>query len=173
MIDKLRAYCHKWHGDLLVLSGIEFDRLPFPDYLGQYDSGWHEAPFTDGMGIHWPSRRVFVKESHTKYTTDIIHEMGHLFACRWNPNGPIEEHEFLGWEIRLALLVGLPDSEYKRQNSNYVVDAPITDGYASIKDLSRAEWIKAKRNAIAFSKAKGLLDRNLTPICIRRTRCSL
>jgi hypothetical protein len=111
VIDKLKAYCQKWRGDLVVLTPEAFDKLPMFDWEESRLRGWHEAPGAAGMGIHWPSRRVFVRSTNVNQPVDIIHEMGHVFASKHNPErSDADEQTFLGWEIQVARSIGVTDA---------------------------------------------------------------
>jgi hypothetical protein len=77
----------------------------------------HEAPFTSLLATDWNRKKIYHVDSHW---ADIIHEMGHVFAARTDPNNCCE-YDFFGWELMLARRVGSLVAWVKR-NEEYLVE---------------------------------------------------
>ena len=86
-------------GDVVAKSDIEIDRLHRGD--------WSVAPFCIDIGVYW-RKKIIIHRTSGFTTAGLVHEMGHVFACRYHPNhNKCEETDFLGWEVMLARRVGI------------------------------------------------------------------
>jgi hypothetical protein len=160
-IKKLRNLAQKWGGKLVELSRDDFDTRfggKDPNNL-RYPKGLYNAPFSShDLGIHWAKKQVIY--SLPAEWPEIVHEMGHVFACKKNP-GRSDESTFLGWEYAVALYIGGPMNEWDNCMGDYGVEG---QEYGS---LSKAEQQEVLAERLAFAKKKGLIAQDGTPLAIR------
>ncbi len=115
-------------------------------------------------------RKVIYADPSTK-AADIIHEMGHVFACKVNPERS-EEYLFLGWEYVVALSIGMTEPEWAEQMKDYMVTDVYTlsdvfhGRYNLLWGVFRQEWLDTAR-------AHGLIDAQQQPLTIRRCKKTL
>lgn len=144
-------------------------------YYGRFDSswvskkygmrGWSTAPFCDGIGVYW-SRKLIVHRETGFTCAGLIHEMGHVFACKQSPNHrDCDETDFLGWEISLAQRMGVKDSWMREMGSygvhtwedgSLAVDDEIGD-FSEIKQLTNKQRQQLFLSAVAHSQKLGSL----------------
>jgi hypothetical protein len=175
IIEKLRGLAQKWGGELVELSRDDFDTR-----FGGKDSqtvpkGLSQAPFSShDLGICWSKKQVIFGQPAEWH--EIVHEMGHIFACKQRPYKS-KEWNFFGWEYALALYVGgrAAAKEWTAANKDYgISDFKFRDGQLVLKHGSwdfggctpeQREDILAER--LAFAKNKGLVAEDGTPLAIR------
>jgi len=159
VLAALTRLARLWGGDILPCTPEEFEV-----YASRAD--FEDAPFISGAGLG-----VLFKEKLVLYVpgakdvnwSGITHEMGHVFASK---EGPQEANEgsFLGWEYRLARLVGT-QKEWLALNQEYWMNSGETIG-GLLKSNPKQLRAELKAN-VAESKRLGLLDADLNPIAIR------
>lgn len=164
-IDRLAALCTTWGGRLEVISAQEYAAV---DRKGRFST----APFTNAdLGIFWKAKRIVYTKEWPPSASAIIHEMGHVFACRRSPNTlRSNEYRFLGWEITLAPLVGVSRKEWCDANRDYQVSIPPFHPHSAetieLGELEPAEVEMLLEERVRYARKVGLLlhDR---PVAIR------
>lgn len=152
---RLSKYCSTWGGALIEIPQGPFEAL-------KEEEAFSEAPFTNGdLGIYWKAKMVFYTSRTPIHPVEVIHEMGHVFACKKAP-ADADEFPFLGWEYRLALKVGIEHATWFNVNRDYVVE----EGGRALSDFSKAQQEPLVEKLIAEAKKRGLLQRNL-PVPLR------
>jgi len=156
-VEKLKALAQSLGGSLVRVENDFFD---FPQKL---HSDFSICPFDDGLGVDWKNKRVLFEDR--AMVPSIIHELGHVFACRNHPNLVDSELDFFGWEYVVYKKLGYSWSEFKRFNKFYGVDGNGTEfGY-----LSRKKARKLVADCLLAARRSGLVVRG-QPVSIRVTR---
>jgi hypothetical protein len=128
--------------------------------------GFSDAPFTCGdLGILWADKRIVYTSRVEILGSEIIHEMGHVFADLHHPlsgEGP-EEIDFLGWEILVARKVKIPLDSWFYNNRDYCVYMGEIDELKDVEPSNRKEFAS---HLVEISAKKGLVRRE-QPIAIR------
>lgn len=155
-IAKLAEYAKQWGGALRIVSLDEYTTLLRRE-------SFYEAPFTNSkLGVLWAAKEVIAARG-TVFWTEIVHEMGHVFAAKDNPNRS-DEYTFFGWEYVLAGKVGDRD-QWRKENDLYQVVYRKQDiGFGK---LSYTEQTAVLEEAIEDSRKAGLLGEEDTPLAIR------
>lgn len=156
-IDRLRALCQQWGGDLIEVSDDEFLTLSCRDDF--YDAPFGSAEF----GTLWRQKRIYYT-SKTAWP-DLVHEMGHVFASRRNPNA-CNEYDFLGWEYAVARFIGALTSDWRAGMADYQLMDDETGRGDDIGSLSRRDFRRLMLDRLTVARRKGLLD-GMTPKVIR------
>lgn len=113
-VNYLAQVCKNLGGDLVVWEGEFIPTIK----QGLCEEGWSFAPFVnENVGVHWQSKTVAIPRTYESMGT-IIHEMGHVFACKVPPNHCHDEWSWMGWEIALAKKIGI--KEWLKNNEYYV-----------------------------------------------------
>lgn len=165
-LERLADLCSEWGGSLALVSEHTFNRVFYTTPAAVGPDGWPfvEAPFADWAGMHWDAKLIVGVHDRVNVNA-VIHEMGHVFACKTDPNGVkwdgSYEWDFLGWEMAVAYKVGCYQ-QWSDQNSAYGVDDGSNWGDLSLD--ARAAMIKERMEAAATA---GLLDANGHPLAIR------
>lgn len=164
-IDKLRDLCRSWGGDLIELTRDEFRTGV---------SKFEMAPFSSGdLAVLWSRKQIVYAED--VMWTEVIHEMGHTFACLKEPRDS-REWDFFGWEHAVCLHLGLDVEEWARNNRDYVIDFHRdTDAPDELRAVKYTDFgnfdpeMRAKviAEAKACSKREGLIAEDGRPIAIR------
>jgi hypothetical protein len=152
-LRSLIALCHQLGGKLEIIS---------KDHYLKIRDGKHffDTPFTRGHGIDWRKKIIYAVEGEEEVGS-IIHEMGHVFAERGNPNSArCSEWRWFGWEIataRHARAVAI----WNRQNSNYFT------GEEDWGDLSEYRRREVGGERVKHAKRLGLVAADGTPRSVR------
>ena len=159
VLAKLTRLARQWGGNILSVTPEVFET-----YKSRED--FDEAPFTIGaLGVVYSEKLiVFVPGAQDVNWPALTHEMGHCFASMVKPE-QADESSFIGWEFRLARLVGT-QSEWLPLNSAYVLTE---DGYniSHLLEKNPKRLRSELKKSVQHSKELGLLDSNLNPIAIR------
>lgn len=182
-IAKLRKLCQKWGGDLVELPEKDFESL-LDGYIrhGSSDrfvevSDFHPCPFNASLGVRWGKKHVYYTRAARGFWkgsvwtdlsepvswTDVIHEMGHVFASAKRPD-QADEYNFFGWEYALARQVGDPE-KWRRANKDYSVGSGDDLGSLSVKK-QKALILEQYRKAVEL----GLVVRGRAVPIKRRKR---
>jgi hypothetical protein len=170
-LQKLAGLATSWGGALREVSTEEFLKIAGLTLSKQFEGGkiwegpprrgFYGAPFTNhDLGVLWAKKQVVY--SGTVGWPEVIHEMGHVFACRVNPNRS-EEFDFLGWEYALAKYIEGPMDEWLRELRNYQI---ASDG-REFGDLSPSERFKFLQERLEIARQKKLVIGDV-PQSIRR-----
>lgn len=119
-----------------------------------------EAPFSSqSLGIEWGSKHLY----YTKYVPwpEVVHELGHLLACRVPPWSS-DEFTFFGWEIAVVHSIGGSLDSWIASNKDYGV----RDGRA-FGTLNPLEMHAMLAERLAAAKADGLLSDGGRPLAVR------
>lgn len=90
----LKEVCDQWGGKLIITSN------PLNC----------NAPFDGQLGVDYEKKWIYMRDDYkVSYTfvSGVIHEMGHVFACKVPPGDVIDEMDFLGWEMAMAINTSL------------------------------------------------------------------
>jgi hypothetical protein len=186
---KLGQLCHGWGGKLLPMSAETYFALVRQEkehgLLG-YQKRFNEAPFSSAIGLFWKTKTVvYVPEAlldegplesprasgTSKAISVIIHEMGHVFACRkppWDSN----EYQFLGWEYAVAKLIGMSREDWYHSIWNYAICQKGCSGSCNHRIDEFGMLLAAKRDEVirqrldAARKAR-IVDAKGRPLAIR------
>lgn len=157
-IRSLVKLCKLWGGSLELISEDEHSKL-------KEREDFSEAPFTHAdLGVLWAEKRIVYTARVEVQATEIIHEMGHVFADKSAPddNSESEEIDFLGWEIQVARKVRVPLDVWFQNNKDYIVDIYGGD----LGDVEPKDREEVASRYVELSTQKGLLV-NEKPIAIR------
>lgn len=157
-LDQFKSMIKAWGGRLVIFeSRDEYDHY---FRVNKDRDQLSDAPFTDYHGLDF-ERRLLLATKDRVDIVSLIHEAGHTFASRRGP-WSCNEFNFLGWEIRVAQILGCMD-EFNEGNDNYQLNYGITWGI-----LSNDERNRIIENRIAFAYDRGLIDTQGEPVCIRQ-----
>lgn len=153
--------CESWGGKLILKNDTD----------NHHRLVKQSCPFQDGLGIDF-SKKIVSCEKYQKINPGaIIHEMGHVFASRKNPNSnnssPDDEWGFFGWEWAVAKKVGLLFNDFAKSNRDYLVYMP--NGFKKLSDfgsLSISTQSKVLKEAALLSIEKKLIVKG-QPVSIR------
>lgn len=146
-IVKLKRRARAWGGRLIEIK--KGDGRPY---------GMQQAPFS-GKRIGECYSEKIVYYSRECLIPEIIHEMGHVFACNHKPMNS-DEWSFFGWEWTLAKTIGLTQSEFVDGNYDYAAYWPADSRQLqSVGDLKLSSLKEVLADAVASSKENGLIVR--------------
>ncbi len=148
-IAALKALASKWGGSVQEVDEDTFDEIEDLEL----------APFTGArLGVVYATKTVYYCGDVP--WVDLVHEMGHVFACNETPEGS-QEWDFFGWEYAIVRkLRGV--KLWVRSNSGYIINK---DG-DTFGELSRSERQATLRERVAHAHSTGLL-KNGEPQAIR------
>ena len=145
-----------FHGDIMDLSG---------------DEDVCESPVTDFAFIEWRERALWlhkeevpVRAASRREATALIHELGHLCACKHHPTDS-KEYFFLGWEWQAAKRLGL-ESEWKESLLDYGFGAGAPWRLRVVEQGTRREgrgsvdWNREFRVSMLHAVRRGILAAN-------------
>lgn len=145
-IVKLKRRARAWGGRLIEIKNGE--GRPY---------GMQQAPFSSKrIGVCYSEKIVYY--SRECFIPEIIHEMGHVFACNHKPMNS-DEWSFFGWEWILAKAIGLTQSEFATGNYNYLA-YDSNQSLFEVGKMSPKFLQKVLADAIVSSKENGLIVRN-------------
>lgn len=131
--------------------------------------GRFRAPFSELVGCDFKKRVVYVAQKNRK-PCEAIHELGHLI-CHGTAEPPISakdgEYEFFGWEVALAIKLGLLE-EWVDQCKTYVVTNPTTKQTEDLFFLTEDEQAVLFEERIRFARKRGFLTSRNHPRMSRR-----
>ncbi len=164
-IQKLRALCRQWGGDIVKMSWPAWRKLE--DTAGHQTKPFNEtdfypSPVNSSLGVMWLGRKVVFSSAAISWV-DVIHEMAHLFATLEAPPNTMEDN-FLGWEWQVAKLVGDP-KQWIKSHAEFFVD---DEGDTQLGGMSKANQQKYLRKCVAESKKAGIVDRRGRPLALTR-----
>jgi hypothetical protein len=126
--------------------------------------GPQPAPFSFKLGLDYRKKILYFSgECDEDSVGHIIHEAGHLLACRKTPHKS-DEYNFLGWEMALAIELDLL-GDWLHGQMNYGVINNDNEG-TDLGLLSDEELSELIEERIDYARSKGLVvgDR---PVAIR------
>jgi hypothetical protein len=142
-VNKIRS----WGGNVIHLNEDEFEDV-------HNDVYFFLAPFCDdNLGINWKNKIIYFEGKEN--IPNMIHEAGHLFASKDNPNES-DEWSFFGWEYKLAQELKIID-EWDAANFGYQVDLEESTGSVPWSSLTQAERAKVIGNRLVEAKKIGLI----------------
>lgn len=131
--------------------------------------GRFRAPFSELVGCDFKKRVVYVTKNNRK-PCEVIHELGHLI-CHGTAEPPISakggEYEFFGWEVALAIKLGLLE-EWADQCKTYIVTNPTTKQSEDFDLLTEDEQAILFEERIRFARKRGFLTNLNRPRMSRR-----
>lgn len=132
-------------------------------------NGYSFCPFCSGLGIVWASKEIWHREDVVIHWATIIHELGHLVACK-KPPKESNEFEFLGWEYLMVKHLKYSVKEWMRELADYSVGRPGAKSDkmydATIGELTPSEWKIVLRDRLEFARNNGLAD-GMKPLQVR------
>lgn len=152
-----------WGGEIKEVTPLEFEEFIYQDKKG--DTGYSRAPFATGrLGLNYEKKQIiFVGDIPA---ADIIHEMGHVFACKYEPYRS-SEIDFFGWEYLLAKKFDIFEDWIKANNEYMICE----DGSHTIGEFNKEFGLDSLINLLSQhateASRKGLLDAENNPIAIR------
>ena len=157
IVNRLAKMCSAWGGQLMVLPKQDFRRIRWAEW-----AGLSRSPVSY-LGVDWRSKKVFTAEPGAWH--HIIHEMGHVFACKDIPKVS-QEIEFLGWEHAVARQVASSDawfSSWESCSEGYV----LTNDGRMFGDVPRRESVKIIADLEKRARKKKIVDAAGRPLAIR------
>lgn len=177
-IEKLVSWAKAHGGALVEHPSSAWVRKPFDSARGHWTirspdwAGVSVAPFSDDYGVRWGKREVHYRAG--RELGPIIHELGHVFACRFPPNHRMcIEPRFFGWEWVLSQELGL-EKEWLASVQDYGLTYELYPYAGGGTDFYNAEdageaWIVFD-NAVKLGKRYGNLNEYGEPVSVRRAR---
>jgi len=165
--ERYEALCRtalRLGGHIVMVNGQE--SLGF---LG--NRGSSGAPFSRDLAIYW-KKKIIVHTPQITNLAGLIHEMGHVFACKYPPGSDrCNEVDFLGWEYSLATTLGCK-SDWIRDMKDYLVDGDTeglypSDCFGNLTNKQRASLLAVK---VALAQAAGSLTKDGRVRSIRGSR---
>jgi hypothetical protein len=161
-IQKLRRLARKWGGDLVGVTQKEWGALK-EERLTDRTHPFHEAPFSSrDLGVHWPSRRV-IYCGEVEWT-EVVHEMGHVFATNANPDDA-DELEFFGWEYTVVKFIGASVDEWVKHNKDYGIHENEHREFGDIPPKARGKLLQ---DLVQRGKDAGIIDAKGRPQSVLR-----
>lgn len=174
IIQKLKAVAEQWGGNIIEWPTQRYDQFAKAQAMLPYRRAgkakgmklrhFYEAPFTSKIGINWRDRTILY--AGNVGWPDFVHEMGHTFACKANPDRSKEE-KFFGWELKLVEVTlgfspgGPQHREWESSNQYYCVD-----GVHDLGQLTAEEKAEFYCYSVKLATKNGLLVDGV-PQCIR------
>lgn len=132
----LSSLCRRWDGELVLVGPARFAREA--NGRDRHPRGGHTVD-VDG--------RLVIADRTVADPGTVIHEMGHVFLVEAEIDGPLEEPEWLGWEIALARRARCLRA-WSRQMSGYYYEGedwdemlPERRRYAITERVAHAEYL--------------------------------
>jgi hypothetical protein len=172
VLAKLRRFARKWGGDLVKITKDE--------YAAKEEDSFCSAPFTSwDAGCDYQTKVVYFSdwcepEDLEDFAITLIHELGHVLASRFQANSDDmykhdEEWRFFGWELCLALKIGLTRKQFYQGHKDYVVEGESGEDIAYLLRSGTEGRRKLKKlldGRVQTAKDLGLIKKD-QPISIR------
>lgn len=155
-LKALARYARAWGGKLLVVSEEKYKTYRALD-------DYSESPFSShSLGVHWEQKLVVTVDAPWD---EVIHEMGHVFACLKTPRKS-DEYEFFGWEYALALAIKANAEIWCKGNRDYQLSgvSPEVGGQKHVcyefghLTPKQKEWVLTER--LEHARKTGLVINN-------------
>ena len=166
-LSRLQDLARSWGGELVEtssekLKSLGLDSMKKSKELREY----YESPFSDSysLGILLEEFKVLYVPGRVHWS-DIIHEMGHIFATKMPPYR-VDEWGFFGWEYAVAIHVGGELSEWLRNNGDYAVGV-VGGGYLELGGLTSDQRDAMLIERWDFAVQEGLIDSQGRPLAVR------
>lgn len=165
-LEDLGKICRDLGGRFLILPQAEFDDAVDAD---EDICGPGTAGSRFEYAIHWKKKILYAMRG-TTHIGFIIHEAGHVFADRHDPDDDAcDEWAWLGWEIAVARRLGAW-AAWSRQNASYHLGEGTRTGVGADKDwrdLSASERRAIVADRVAHAKKIGVLSPSGVPRSLR------
>ena len=153
-LEGVRRLCEQWGGKLVCVSEEEFDSH-------KDNALFCEAPFTHAdLGVLWMEKTILYTERVPACPYEVIHEMGHVFACDFPPDDA-EEFNFFGWEYTTMQHLGLSHEGWVKANRHYMVS-----GSTALSNLTESQLSELIAERIRVAEFLQLV-RSGVPLTIR------
>jgi hypothetical protein len=157
VFEQIIQLCRDWGGDILQVSKKDFNLIYREDR-----TNFFEAPFSSrNLGIDWASKRIIWAEE--AICAEILHEMGHLFACSKNPTMS-DDYTFFGWEYLLAKRFKIVDL-WTKSNRDYCVEYEVGK-FSDLGDLTESQKQQVLLNRVEVGQKLGIIV-NGSPIPLK------
>jgi len=162
----LADMCKQWGGQLVRLNEASFDDT-CKDTDAWSNTGWSQAPFTcERLAVLWGDK--IIAYSGPISWPGIVHEMGHVFACRSHPHkcSSNQEMSFFVWEYALVaehLQSRANIRAWALHNKHYGIDERGT----SFGDLSEQQRQALILSLMQDAQKTGIVNGNCQPLAIR------
>lgn len=125
-LSQLTNLAIEWGGNIVKISSEEFTKKEGSGYYRETNDSLTQAPFASyPLGFNWKHKIIYHTGKLPKrpeiMATNIIHEMGHVFAMKKRLDSQTEV-DFFGWEYQLAMEIGLSPMEFLRGNREYIIE---------------------------------------------------
>lgn len=154
---ELRKLARSWGGDIIELSGEKYREM----YMTDPDLS--AAPFSSRqLGINWKEKIVYYAGNVD--WAEVIHEMGHIFACD-SPPDDVDEEGFFGWEFRLLKLIRGDMNVWLKSNGNYRLTA-LNGEIMELGNLNDLDRLTVLERLVERGNRNGNI-KNGAPVAIR------
>ncbi len=162
-MQRLFAMIEGWGGKLERVNYVTY-----AEFVRARPLSFAPAPFTSAdFGIFWKDKLFVYTDRVAIRPSELIHEMGHVFACLTPPRDlDTEEVDFLGWEYVLACAVGVDPVVWRRDNDQYMVTLPQSDGPVEMQALNDSEFAILMADRVFAAEKFGTIINGL-PVAIR------
>jgi hypothetical protein len=155
----IRKFAHSLGADIIFTEAVHFDEFG-PIVRSP------AAP----LALNWDCKLVIAPKSRASSLTTlswIIHELGHLLACRSHP-ARCNEHDFMGWEWLVAKKLNVAGIWRREVAGVTALEAEEFPGFERwIKDLSRPDQFDYLRSSVARGQRYGNIDKSGRPVAVR------
>lgn len=153
-LQALKELARKWGGDIIEISQVEFNARLMENLL-------EDAPFSShSLGVDYDAKVVYYSEDDPPPWWEMVHEMGHVFACRERPQ-VCDEYTFFGWEYAVFKMLGAIEGGWTEAQKYYQIGNGDDFG-----DLSAEEQAAIVSERVATAEAFGLIVGG-KPVAIR------
>jgi hypothetical protein len=186
--DQLRALariCRQLGGQLKIVTERDVHAMidrDWPDYDNHESFEEAEAGFdlethegfsspenSDAHGLEWKKKIVYAVRGREN-VSQIIHEMGHVFADRHAPeSSKADEWSWFGWEMTIACRISAWQA-WSKHNGGYRLGKGVTGGVGKDKDwydLTAGESRAIYFDRVAYAKQIGIVAADGTPRSVR------
>lgn len=143
--------------------GAVVESVPHTEFVKLEDRpDFSDCPFDLFIGVLHREKRVVWSQDRVPHWTTLLHELGHVLACREAPD-VCQEFAFLGWEFAVAQHLGLSIPAWLEGNAYYGVRSGV-----ELESLDIDEIDELLEDRLTEARRLGLLVGD-TPISIRDT----
>jgi hypothetical protein len=161
IVGRLRGLCQSWGGTLVEVPEAKLDEIEKRE-LDRNRRDFYPAPFANDLGVFWRRKRiVYTTVPADRSYAELVHEMGHTFACTKNPEDS-DEFDFFGWEYAVIRYVGGSTALWAHTNRFYSVE----NGGRELGSLSEIEVYNLVQERVAHARTLGILN-GYTPLAVR------